>query len=152
MAKMWAGRTDGVTDKIADDFNSSIRFDSRMYRQDIAGSMAHAAMLAAKNIITDADADALIAGLEGILTDLERGELAVDLTCEDIHMFVEQELTARIGEVGKKLHTARSRNDQVALDIRMYLRGEIDEITELGELQDCPYCSSDSDRVFLDEC
>ena len=131
MAKMWAGRTDGVTDKIADDFNSSIRFDSRMYRQDIAGSMAHAAMLAAKNIITDADADALIAGLEGILTDLERGELAVDLTCEDIHMFVEQELTARIGEVGKKLHTARSRNDQVALDIRMYLRGEIDEITEL---------------------
>ena len=73
MAKMWAGRTDGVTDKIADDFNSSIRFDSRMYRQDIAGSMAHAAMLAAKNIITDADADALIAGLEGILTDLERG-------------------------------------------------------------------------------
>ena len=131
MAKMWAGRTDGVTDKIADDFNSSIRFDSRMYRQDITGSMAHAAMLAAKNIITDADADALIAGLEGILTDLERGELAVDLTCEDIHMFVEQELTARIGEVGKKLHTARSRNDQVALDIRMYLRGEIDEITEL---------------------
>ena len=131
MAKMWAGRTDGVTDKIADDFNSSIRFDSRMYRQDIAGSMAHAAMLAAKNIITDADADALIAGLEGILTDLERGELAVDMTCEDIHMFVEQELTARIGEVGKKLHTARSRNDQVALDIRMYLRGEIDEITEL---------------------
>ena len=131
MAKMWAGRTDGVTDKIADDFNSSIRFDSRMYRQDIAGSMAHAAMLAAKNIITDADADALIAGLEGILTDLERGELTVDMTCEDIHMFVEQELTARIGEVGKKLHTARSRNDQVALDIRMYLRGEIDEITEL---------------------
>ena len=131
MAKMWAGRTDGVTDKIADDFNSSIRFDSRMHRQDITGSMAHAAMLAAKNIITDADADALIAGLEGILTDLERGELAVDLTCEDIHMFVEQELTARIGEVGKKLHTARSRNDQVALDIRMYLRGEIDEITEL---------------------
>ena len=131
MAKMWAGRTDGMTEKIADDFNSSIRFDSRMYRQDIAGSMAHAAMLAAKNIITDADADALIAGLEGILTDLERGELAVDLTCEDIHMFVEQELTARIGEVGKKLHTARSRNDQVALDIRMYLRGEIDEITEL---------------------
>ena len=131
MAKMWAGVTSGVTDSIADDFNSSIRFDSRMYRQDIAGSMAHAAMLAAKNIITDADADALIAGLEGILTDLERGELTVDMTCEDIHMFVEQELTARIGEVGKKLHTARSRNDQVALDIRMYLRGEIDEITEL---------------------
>ena len=131
MAKMWAGRTDGVTEKQADDFNSSIRFDSRMYRQDITGSMAHAAMLAAKNIITDADADALIAGLEGILTDLEQGELAIDLTCEDIHMFVEQELTARIGEVGKKLHTARSRNDQVALDIRMYLRGEIDEITEL---------------------
>ena len=131
MAKMWAGRTDGVTEKQADDFNSSIRFDSRMYRQDITGSMAHAAMLAAKNIITDADADALIAGLEGILADLDSGKLPVDMGCEDIHMFVEQELTARIGEVGKKLHTARSRNDQVALDIRMYLRGEIDEITEL---------------------
>ena len=129
MAKMWAGRTDGTTEKIADDFNSSIRFDSRMYRQDITGSMAHAAMLAAKNIITQNDADQLIAGLEQILSDLDSGALAIDMECEDIHMFVEQVLTNRIGDVGKKLHTARSRNDQVALDIRMYLRSEIDEIS-----------------------
>ena len=86
MAKMWAGRTDGHTDQIADDFNSSIHFDSRMYRQDITGSMAHAAMLAACNIITEAEADTLIAGLEGILTDIESGVLPIDMTCEDIHM------------------------------------------------------------------
>ncbi len=131
MAKMWAGRTDGATEKIADDFNSSIHFDSRMYRQDIKGSMAHAAMLAAKNIISQDDADALIAGLEGILSDLEGGKLSFDMDCEDIHMFVEQVLTERLGDVGKKLHTARSRNDQVALDIRMYLRDEANEITAL---------------------
>ena len=131
MAKMWAGRTDGMTEKIADDFNSSIQFDSRMYRQDITGSMAHAAMLAAQGIITQRDADQLIAGLEEILNDLDSGKLAIDLECEDIHMFVEQVLTNRIGDVGKKLHTARSRNDQVALDIRMYLRDEIDTISGL---------------------
>ena len=131
MAKMWAGRTDGNTEKIADDFNSSISFDSRMYKQDITGSMAHAAMLAAKGIITQNEADTLIAGLEGILRDLETGVLAIDPECEDIHMFVEQVLTQRLGDVGKKLHTARSRNDQVALDIRMYLREQIDEITAL---------------------
>ncbi len=131
MAKMWAGRTDGTTEKIADDFNSSIHFDSRMYRQDITGSMTHAAMLAAKNIITQADADALIEGLEGILQDLDTGALEIDMTCEDIHMFVEQVLTERLGDVGKKLHTARSRNDQVALDIRMYLRDQIDTISGL---------------------
>ena len=131
MAKMWAGRTDGATEKIADDFNSSIRFDSRMYRQDIEGSMAHAAMLARQGIISHADADALIGGLEQILQDVENGSLAIDMQCEDIHMFVEQVLTQRLGDVGKKLHTARSRNDQVALDVRMYLRAEIDGITEL---------------------
>ena len=131
MAKMWAGRTDGTTEKIADDFNSSIHFDSRMYRQDITGSMVHAAMLAQQGIIGQADADQLIAGLEGILQDLDSGALAIDMECEDIHMFVEQVLTNRIGDVGKKLHTARSRNDQVALDIRMYLRDEIDEIKDL---------------------
>ncbi len=131
MAKMWAGRTDGAVDKIADDFNSSIAFDCRMYRQDIQGSMAHAAMLAVKNIISQADADQLIAGLEQILADLDSGKLTFDMSCEDIHMFIEQELTQRLGDVGKKLHTARSRNDQVALDIRMYLRQEIDTITAL---------------------
>ena len=131
MAKMWAGRTSGVTDSIADDFNSSIRFDCKMYKQDITGSMAHAAMLGAKNIISKKEADTLIDGLQGILDDLESGALEFDFSCEDIHMFVEQVLTQRLGDVGKKLHTARSRNDQVALDLRMYLRAEIDEIVEL---------------------
>ena len=131
MAKMWAGRTSGVTDSIADDFNSSIHFDYKMYRQDITGSMAHAAMLGAQGIITKQDADELIAGLEGILNDLDSGALDFDPGCEDIHMFVEQVLTERLGDVGKKLHTARSRNDQVALDIRLYLRQEIDEISAL---------------------
>ena len=131
MAKRWAGRTDGATEKLADDFNSSIRFDSRMYKQDITGSMAHAAMLAAQGIIGQEDADQLIAGLAQILADIQSGALAIDMECEDIHMFVEQVLTQRLGDVGKKLHTARSRNDQVALDLRMYLREEIDEITGL---------------------
>ncbi len=130
MAKMWAGRTDGQVDKIADDFNSSIHFDCRMFRQDIKGSSAHAAMLAKQGIIAEEEADTLINGLEGILSDLESGKLEFDMTAEDVHMFIEQELTARLGEVGKKLHTARSRNDQVALDIRMYLRDEIEEILE----------------------
>ncbi len=129
MAKMWAGRTSGETEKLADDFNSSIHFDSRMYAQDIRGSMAHAAMLAAQDIIPQNDADALISGLEGILADLDSGALAFDMSCEDIHMFVEQELTNRLGDVGKRLHTARSRNDQVALDLRLYLRQEIDTVT-----------------------
>ena len=128
MAKMWAGRSDGLTDSIADDFNSSIRFDCKMYRQDIRGSMAHAAMLGAKHIISQADADALIDGLQGILDDLDSGALQFDMSCEDIHMFVEQVLTERLGDVGKKLHTARSRNDQVALDLRMYLREETETI------------------------
>jgi len=131
MSKMWAGRTSGVTDSIADDFNSSIRFDCKMYKQDITGSMAHAAMLGARNIISKKEADTLIEGLQGILEDLESGALEFDLSCEDIHMFVEQVLTQRLGDVGKKLHTARSRNDQVALDLRMYLRTEIDEIAAL---------------------
>ena len=128
MAKMWAGRTDGATEKLADDFNSSISFDCRMYKQDITGSMAHAAMLAAQGIISQEDADQLIAGLERILADIESGSLPIDMECEDIHMFVEQVLTQRLGDVGKKLHTARSRNDQVALDIRLYLREQINEI------------------------
>jgi len=131
MEKMWAGRTSGITNSIADDFNSSIRFDSRMYRQDIQGSMAHAEMLAKCGIISEQDAGGLIVGLRGILEDLEDGKLSINPECEDIHMFVEQILTERIGELGKKLHTARSRNDQVALDTRMYLRDETDEIISL---------------------
>ena len=129
MAKMWAGRTDGQTDRLADDFNSSIGFDCRMYRQDITGSMAHAARLGATGILPKADADTLIDGLQTILDDLGSGKLQFDPTCEDIHMFVEQVLTERLGDVGKKLHTARSRNDQVALDLRMYLREQCDAIS-----------------------
>ena len=131
MAKMWAGVTDGNTAQIADDFNSSIRFDSRMYKQDITGSMAHAAMLGAQGIITQAEAETLIDGLQGILDDLNSGALEFDMTCEDIHMFVEQVLTQRLGDVGKKLHTARSRNDQVALDLRLYLAEKTDDLTAL---------------------
>ncbi len=131
MAKMWAGVTAGNTDPAADDFNSSIRFDRRMYRQDITGSIAHAAMLASKGIISGADCEALTGGLTGILEDLEAGRLQIDESAEDIHMFVEQVLTERIGDTGKKLHTARSRNDQVALDLRMVLRDESDEIAAL---------------------
>ena len=150
MAKMWAGRTSGVTDSIADDFNSSIRFDCRMFRQDITGSMAHAAMLGAKNIITKAEADVLIDGLQGILDDLESGKLPFDMTCEDIHMFVEQVLTQRLGDVGKKLHTARSRNDQVALDLRMYLRGETDEIIGLiRALLEALVCVAESHKTAI---
>jgi len=131
MAKMWAGRTAGITNKLADDFNSSIHFDKRMYKQDIEGSMSHALMLGKCGIIGEDEAEKIIEGLKGILADLESGKLEFDLTCEDIHMFVEQVLTERLGDLGKKLHTARSRNDQVALDIRMYLREELDEIQEL---------------------
>ena len=124
MAKLWAGRTDGVTSRQADDFNSSIRFDSRMYREDITGSVAHAKMLAKCSILSQSEAQEIIEGLYGILTDLETGKLAIDPGSEDIHMFVEETLTKRIGEAGKKLHTARSRNDQVALDLRLYLKKE----------------------------
>ena len=131
MAKMWEGRFSKALDQQADDFNSSIHFDSRMFRQDIKGSMAHAAMLCAKGIISQADADMILAELEKILQDLESGALPIDMTAEDIHMFVEAELTRRIGDVGKRLHTARSRNDQVAVDIRLYLREEAAEITEM---------------------
>ena len=122
MAKLWAGRTDGNTDKAADEFNSSIGIDGRMFRQDIKGSIAHAAMLGRTGIIAPDETDRIIDGLAGILDDLESGALKIDPAAEDIHMFVEQVLTERLGELGKKLHTARSRNDQVALDTRLYLR------------------------------
>ena len=131
MEKLWAGRTETETAKLADAFNSSIAVDGRMYKEDITGSMAHAAMLAKCGILTQADADQIIDGLAGILADLQSGALTLDPQAEDIHMFVESFLTQRIGDVGKKLHTARSRNDQVALDIRMYLKGECDRLHAL---------------------
>ena len=128
MNKMWAGRTAGALDKTADDFNSSIAVDKRMYRQDIEGSMAHAAMLGAKGIISSADSSLIIDTLGAILDNIESGKLPIAADAEDIHMFVEAELTSRIGDVGRRLHTARSRNDQVALDLRLYLRDECEEI------------------------
>ncbi len=131
MEKMWAGRFAKATDKLADDFNSSIHFDSRMYKQDIEGSMAHAAMLSAKGIISKKDSDDIIDCLSVILADIESGKLLIDENAEDIHMFVEAELTKRIGDTGKRLHTARSRNDQVAVDIRLYLRDEAEQIIAL---------------------
>lgn len=131
MAKLWAGRTDGVTNQLADDFNSSIRFDSRMFRQDITGSMAHASMLGATGIISQAEAAQLIDGLQGILDDLESGTLPIDGGCEDIHMFVEQVLTERLGDVGKKLHTARSRNDQCNVDMKLYVKQQAHHVAAL---------------------
>lgn len=128
MEKMWAGRSSGKLDRAADDFNSSIHFDSRMAKQDIKGSMAHAAMLAAQGILSQDDYHRIAKGLSEILTDLQSGALAIDMSAEDIHMFIEAELTRRLGDVGKRLHTARSRNDQVATDLRLYLRDETAEI------------------------
>lgn len=133
MEKMWAGRFEKELDKTANDFNSSIHFDSRMYEQDILGSIAHAGMLGRQNIIAPADAEKIIEELGVILEDLKSGKLEFDMECEDIHMFVEKILTERIGDVGKKLHTARSRNDQVTLDLRMYLRDAAEEI--IGKLK-----------------
>ena len=133
MEKMWAGRFQKKLDKKADDFNSSIRFDCRMYAQDIQGSMAHAEMLAKQGILSQADVDLIIDGLAGILQDIQTGKLPFDENAEDIHMFVEAELTKRIGDAGKRLHTARSRNDQVALDIRLYLRDKAEEVIGLIE-------------------
>ena len=131
MDKLWAGRFLTALDKTADDFNSSISFDSKMYKQDIKGSVAHATMLASKGIISKEDAETIIEGLGSILADIESGALQFDMNAEDIHMFIESELTNRIGECGKRLHTARSRNDQVALDLRLYLRDENEEVVAL---------------------
>lgn len=136
--KLWTGRFHKELDKKTNDFNSSIRFDSRMVKEDIEGSIAHATMLGACGVIDQKEAERICAGLEGILADLESGALEIDPEAEDIHTFVEAELTARLGDAGKRLHTARSRNDQVALDDRLYLRkqcgmlyGQIKELIEV---------------------
>ena len=129
--KMWAGRAEKSTSAAADDFNSSIRFDQRMFREDVEGSIHHATMLASRGIITESERDAIIDGLIGIREDIESGALPVDMAAEDIHMFIEATLTERIGEAGKRLHTARSRNDQVAVDIRLYLRNENEKVVAL---------------------
>ena len=127
---MWAGRTDGKVNSLADSFNSSIGFDKKLYKQDIQGSMAHAAMLSKQGIIAFDEADTIISALAQILEDIESGALEIDPKAEDVHMFVEQVLTERIGATGKKLHTARSRNDQVALDMRLYMRDFADKVTD----------------------
>ncbi|MCD7746134.1 MAG: argininosuccinate lyase [Lachnospiraceae bacterium] len=127
MAQLWGGRFTKATDQMVYDFNASISFDQRLYRQDIEGSLAHVRMLAKQGILTEAERDAIIDGLEGILADVESGALAITLEYEDIHSFVEANLTERIGDAGKKLHTGRSRNDQVALDMRMYVRDAVKE-------------------------
>jgi argininosuccinate lyase len=126
--KLWAGRFAKTTDRAVNAYNSSIAFDARMFRQDIRGSQAHARMLGAIGVLSEAEVEAIVTGLAGIGQDLETGRLAIDPAAEDIHMFIEAELTSRIGEAGKKLHTGRSRNDQVALDLRLYLRDEAAEI------------------------
>ena len=131
MAQMWAGRFQKDLDNKVNDFNSSIKVDGRMFESDIKGSIAHATMLSKQKIISLDDSKLIVKTLLEILDDIKAGKLALDPNAEDIHMFIEQELTNRIGEVGKRLHTSRSRNDQVALDIRLYLRDEVSATIEL---------------------
>ena len=131
MAKLWAGRFQKETDLVVNDFNSSILFDCRLYKEDITGSIAHATMLGRQGIIEEHEAEKIVEGLKGILKDIEEGNVEFSLDYEDIHMNVEQLLTERIGDTGKRLHTGRSRNDQVALDMRLYVKKEIKEIIEL---------------------
>ncbi|BDF68015.1 argininosuccinate lyase [Oscillospiraceae bacterium] len=129
--KLWAGRFQKETDTLVNDFNSSITFDARLYQEDIAGSMAHAAMLGKQGIIEPHEAEKIIAGLQAILADIEAGQVEFSLDNEDIHMNIEAELTSRIGDTGKRLHTARSRNDQVAVDFRLYVKKEIPKIIDM---------------------
>jgi len=129
--KLWGGRFTGQTDDAAKQFHSSIGFDQRLYRHDIKGSIAHAQMLGKQGIIPLADSETIVKALNAILDDIERGGLEIDLAAEDVHSFVESELVSRVGDAGRRLHTGRSRNDQVALDMRMYVREEIDRTTAL---------------------
>ncbi len=128
--KIWQGRFSGQSAEEVDVFNSSISFDYVLYEEDIKGSMAHAKMLGKQNIISEEDVSSILEGLEGILMDINNGALQFDPKAEDIHMFIEAELTSRIGDAGKKLHTGRSRNDQVALDLRLYVKKQAAEITD----------------------
>ena len=131
--KLWSGRLKGDVNELLNDLNASIGFDSRMIVQDVTGSIAHATMLGEVGVITPEESAQIVEGLRGILADVQSGALPIDMTSEDVHTFVEAELTKRIGAAGKKLHTGRSRNDQVALDIRMYLAAEIDRVAALTE-------------------
>ncbi len=129
--KLWGGRFTKETNQLVYNFNASISFDQRLYKQDIEGSIAHVTMLARQKVLTDTERDEIISGLKGILADVENGSLVINETYEDIHSFVETNLIERIGNVGKKLHTGRSRNDQVALDMKLYTRDEIKETDQL---------------------
>jgi len=131
MAQLWGGRFTGETDKLAYAFNASINFDKRLFHQDVEGSIAHVTMLAKQGILTAEEKERIIQGLKGILADVDGGRLEIDDTCEDIHSFVEAHLIERIGDAGKKLHTGRSRNDQVALDMRLYTRRQVQETDTL---------------------
>ncbi len=131
MAQLWGGRFVKETDQMVYDFNASIRFDKRLFHQDIEGSIAHVTMLARQGILTRQEKDDIVFGLQGIRRDVDNGSLAIDMTCEDIHSFVEAQLIERIGDTGKKLHTGRSRNDQVALDMRLYTRLQVAQTDEL---------------------
>ncbi len=125
MADLWGGRFTKDTDRMVYEFNASINFDKKLYKQDIQGSMAHVKMLAKQNILTEEDKEVILSGLQGILEDVENGTLVIDMKYEDIHSFVEANLIDRVGEAGKRLHTGRSRNDQVALDMRLYTREQV---------------------------
>ncbi len=129
--KLWSGRFQKETDTLVNDFNSSIRFDQRMYKEDIEGSLAHSQMLGDTGVISKEDVAAIHQGLKDLLADIESGKVEFSVDAEDIHMNVETLLTQRIGDAGKRLHTGRSRNDQVAVDLRLHLRHEIDEIREM---------------------
>jgi len=131
MAQLWGGRFKGKTDELVYAFNASINFDKRLYRQDIEGSKAHVTMLGRQGVLSSEDTESILNGLDSILNDIEAGKLEITSEYEDIHSFVEAVLTERIGDAGKRLHTGRSRNDQVALDMKLYIRDEIDQITEL---------------------
>ncbi|MDE6221127.1 MAG: argininosuccinate lyase, partial [Lachnospiraceae bacterium] len=131
MAQLWGGRFTKETDKLVYNFNASILFDQKFFRQDVEGSMAHVNMLARQEILTEDEKNQILEGLEGILRDVEAGTLEITDEYEDIHSFVEANLIERIGEAGKKLHTGRSRNDQVALDMKLYTRHEVVEINGL---------------------
>ena len=129
--KLWGGRFTKETNQLVHNFNASISFDQKFYKQDINGSIAHVTMLAKQGILSEDDKEVIIKGLNSILTDIEDGTLEISSTSEDIHSFVEQTLIERVGDSGKRLHTGRSRNDQVALDMKLYTRDEIAEIDSL---------------------
>ena len=134
--KLWKGRFEQPTDKLVEEYTASVHFDSRLYRHDIEGSIAHCRMLAECGIISHDEASLIVQTLGEILRDIERGKIELDSSQEDIHMAIENELTARIGETGGKLHTARSRNDQIALDMRLFMREALSGIMDL--VQPCP--------------